>query len=74
MSERVYVSSKVEPGDKLTVIHNPERPWDLGGVIPESVYVEFGTVSVWGSPDLMATMLDRALTQVQWIIDNKEEK
>ena len=66
---RVEVTMYVEQDDSVAVHHYPRRRADLVGDVPEVVWVIFGErVSVWGSPEIVAVALGKALTSVQSII------
>ncbi len=68
------VMSRMEPDDELWVRHHPARLDGLGHELEEVVFVGFGEVSVWGTPERMAVVLDEALTRVQSIMDARREE
>jgi hypothetical protein len=71
---RQYVSSHLDDDDEVRLHHNPERPDNYGGTIPEAVHVHLGdSIVLWGPPALVAAKLDEALTRVQAVIDGKED-
>ncbi len=68
------VMSRMELDDELSVRHHRARLDGLGHELEEVVFVGFGEVSVWGTPERMAEVLDEALTRVQSIIDARREE